>query len=399
MIKIKIKARNIDFRLDLFLTSTSDMVAPRPHPYVLTTALLLLAATCGTVQGASTIPEITCSEPVGDGGDDASFRFSTLQNCEEGLGAISTYASAALANETAGDASAIDALSCQPSPYEGGGYSLFGCSNDGNDEGDAQTKNVLATLSTYVRSVLPWNDALGDPLPMVACATGGYVAFPAASLQSRCAGDIHSLFPWADINNATASIICAEIFECTYVATSLTRLVTSTRSCNGNGDYVEGEGGSEACICFSAWVGPACEYSDATTCAGNGAVDELTGECSCSEPFLGVGCEYSNATTCSGNGAVDDLTGECNCTASFLGVGCAYSDATTCSGRGLVDDQGRCECAGPPGHVFYGNYTGEDCAGAAQLMSLEDEENARYTTYYILFGIMATLGISIRLFG
>jgi hypothetical protein len=56
-----------------------------------------------------------------------------------------------------------------------------------------------------------------------------------------------------------------------------------------------------------------------------------------------------------------------------------------------VDDQGICECAGPPNNAFYGNYTGEDCLGAPQLKSLEDEENARYTTYYIAFAVLVTI--------
>lgn len=118
------------------------------------------------------------------------------------------------------------------------------------------------------------------------------------------------------MSNATAAIVCADIFECKYVATALTRLVTSTRSCNGNGDYVEDDDSSEACACHAAWVGPACEYSDATTCSGNGVVDEQ-GECSCTEPFLAVGCVFSDVTTCSGNGAVGALTGQCNCTTFF----------------------------------------------------------------------------------
>ena len=98
---------------------------------------------------------------------------------------------------------------------------------------------------------------------------------------------------------------------------------------------------------------------------------------------------------CSGNWGWDKdgaTSFACVCSGPLRGPSCSeYSDATTCSGRGSVDDQGGCECAGPPGNAFYGNYTGEDCAGAPQLMSLEDEENARYTTYYIAFGIMVTL--------
>eukprot|EP00729_Bicosta_minor_P007955 gene7955-18750_t len=341
-----------------------------PSYYVLTTTLLFLAATCGTVRGASTILEITCSEPVGgDGGDDASFRFSTLLKCNEGLGAISAYASAALDIETAGNASAIDSLTCQPT-LDDGGYSMFGCSND---EVEGAQTNVLSILSAYVRSILPWNDAFGEPLPMVACAAGGYIAFPAASLQSRCVETaiqgnasisiplfndlVQSLFPWADM---TASTVCADIFECKHVATALTHFVNSTLTCSGNGDYIEGEGGSDVCVCSDDWVGPACAYSDNSTCSRNGVVDALTGQCSC--------------------------------TASFLGVACAYSDATTCLGRGTVDAlTGICECAGPPDNAFYGNYTGVDCSGAPQLESLEDEENARYTTYYIAFGILVTL--------
>lgn len=169
-------------------------------PQLYTTALLvpLLCWTCGSVCGASTPPEITCAEqPSGVSSSSSStfFSFSTLEECEKGLGAISAYTSAALAihaggNSTAGTPTASELLSCQPTPDQEAGYSLFGCNSSssssleaGQVENDAQLE-VISFVSPYVQNILPWNGALGEPLPMVACSTDGYVAFPAASLRS-----------------------------------------------------------------------------------------------------------------------------------------------------------------------------------------------------------------------
>lgn len=324
----------------------------------------LLCWTCGSVCGASS-PEITCAEPSGVSAS-TFFSFSTFEECEKGLGAISTYTSAVLAihagsNSTAGTPTASELLSCQLTPDHEAGYSLFGCSNSSLEAGEVENNaqlEVISIVSSYVQNILPWNDALGEPLPMVACSADGYVVFPAASLQSRCAetateGDggspsilslfnnlAQSFFPWADMTPSTTvrgvlntslksfiSTVCTEIIECTPAAAALSDLVSTTLDCNGNGDYIEGEDGSTTCICTDSWVGPSCEFSD----------------------------------------------------------------ATTCSGRGRVDNQGKCECACPPNNAFYGKYTGADCSGDPVLLALEDEENAQYTAYYIAFGIMVSL--------
>lgn len=301
----------------------------------------LLCWTCGSVCGASS-PEITCAEPSGVSAS-TFFSFSTFEECEKGLGAISTYTSAALAihagsNSTAGTPTASELLSCQPTPDHEAGYSLFGCSNSSLEAGEVENNaqlEVISIVSSYVQNILPWNDALGEPLPMVACSADGYVVFPAASLQSRCAETatvpslvndfVQSIFPWADM---TPSTVCTEIFECTPAAAALSDLVNTTLDCNGNGGYVEGEDGSTTCICTDSWVGPSCAFSDATTCSGRGRADPVTGVC---------------------------------------------------------------ECAGPPNNAFYGNYTGADCSGDPVLVALENQENAQYTTYYIAFGILVTL--------
>jgi hypothetical protein len=141
---------------------------------------------------------------------------------------------------------------------------------------------------------------------------------------------LDALLPWADVDTDVAlSNLCADIFECQPAAAALTHLVNITLGCsNGNGDYVEGAGGSgsAACVCRAPWVGPACQYSA----------------------------------------------------------------ATTCSGHGVADGAGGCECASAD-NAFYGNYTGSDCSGLPLLMALEDEEDARYTTYYIAFGVVVAL--------
>lgn len=303
----------------------------------------LLCWTCGSVCGASS-PEITCAEPSGVSAS-TFFSFSTFEECEKGLGAISTYTSAVLAihagsNSTAGTPTASELLSCQPTPDQEAGYSLFGCSNSSLEAGevDAQLEVIsivssyVQNIFSYVQNILPWNDALGEPLPMVACSADGYVVFPAASLQSRCAETatvpslvndfVQSIFPWADM---TPSIVCTEIFECTPAAAALTNLF----NCSGNGAWAE-DGVNFECVC---------------------RVDS---------PFRGPSCSE-------------------------------YSDTTTCSGRGRVDNQGKCECTSPPNNAFYGNYTGADCSGDPVLVALENQENAQYTTYYIAFGILVTL--------
>eukprot|EP00729_Bicosta_minor_P017002 gene17002-16405_t len=305
----------------------------------------LLCWTCGSVCGASP-PEITCAEPSGVSAS-TFFSFSTFEECEKGLGAISAYTSAALAihaggNSTAGTPTASELLSCQPTPDQEAGYSLFGCSSSssgsgsleaGQVENDAQLEeevvgDVIASLSTYVQR----NDALGEPLPMVACSAEGYVVFPAASLQSRCAETatvpslvndfVQSIFPWAEMAPST---VCAGIFECTPAAAALADLF----NCSGNGAWAEDDV-NFACVC---------------------RVDS---------PFRGPSCSE-------------------------------FSDTTTCSGRGRVDDQGKCACASPPNNAFYGNYTGADCSGDPVLVALENQENAQYRTYYIAFGILVTL--------
>lgn len=68
-----------------------------------------------------------------------------------------------------------------------------------------------------------------------------------------------------------------------------------------------------------------------------------TGTCDCVSPWKGPICQYSDKTTCNGNGLVDD-NGKCVCHNGWKGPNCQYSDKTTCHQQGVVDDNGVCKC-------------------------------------------------------
>ena len=129
--------------------------------------------------------------------------------------------------------------------------------------------------------------------------------------------------------------------------------------------------------CVEGFVGLNCEFSDATTCSGNGLVrtigscicnDGWTGDdCSrpvCEPSFTGSDCQYSAATTCTGLGFVD-FYGSCSCFGNTTGAdcseclpgtagpGCDFSDLLDCNGQGFVQPDATCICTAP--------YTGTHC--------------------------------------
>ena len=132
--------------------------------------------------------------------------------------------------------------------------------------------------------------------------------------------------------------------------------------------------------CVEGFVGPNCEFSDATTCSGNGLV-RADGSCVCDagwngdncalpvcEPgFVGAECGYSNATTCNDLGFVD-FDGTCSCIGNATGMNCEgclpgtagpecrYSDLVNCNGQGAVQPDGSCICSG----LFAGDFC-EQC--------------------------------------
>ena len=69
--------------------------------------------------------------------------------------------------------------------------------------------------------------------------------------------------------------------------------------CNGHGTPVYNEGATPeySCVCDagSGWKGDRCQYSNDTTCSGQGVVDSV-GACSCSPGFGGVDCACVDGT-------------------------------------------------------------------------------------------------------
>ncbi len=73
--------------------------------------------------------------------------------------------------------------------------------------------------------------------------------------------------------------------------------------------------------CKKGTMGPKCQYTDATTCSGNGTVD-FNGNCTCNAGFTGVNCatpppsvqvkqtpqDKQNCASCKKENFVDDYT-------------------------------------------------------------------------------------------
>ncbi len=100
--------------------------------------------------------------------------------------------------------------------------------------------------------------------------------------------------------------------------------------------------------CPLGYVGSSCQYSDTTTCSGNGTVDPNTGICTCKGKWA-----TRDASTGQCNYCPTPYTGANCCETGFKGDKCQYSDKTTCNGNGTVDDNGKCTCK--PG------YSGDNC--------------------------------------
>ncbi|HYV20656.1 MAG TPA: hypothetical protein VFC25_16655 [Verrucomicrobiae bacterium] len=140
--------------------------------------------------------------------------------------------------------------------------------------------------------------------------------------------------------------------------------------CSGHGTCNEGIAGSGACICAVGYTGPACQYSDATTCNGHGTVSS-NGSCVCNVGFTGPtcdacatdyyaypACQFCNAgITCTGHGTCT-ASGACACANGFAGPNCGAcaidfygypacrfcQAGTTCNGHGACGATGFCAC-------------------------------------------------------
>lgn len=127
--------------------------------------------------------------------------------------------------------------------------------------------------------------------------------------------------------------------------------------CNGNGTCSQGINGTGACACSSGFTGAACQFSNATTCSGNGTV-LFNGACACNQGFTGPNCQFSNAVTCSGNGVVQP-NGSCMCNAGFSGASCEvvdYCSQSPCVNGGTCSNSpGGAVCTCPLG------YSGQFC--------------------------------------
>jgi len=92
------------------------------------------------------------------------------------------------------------------------------------------------------------------------------------------------------------------------------------RMCHGHGRCDDGVRGTGRCRCDLYYAGPACEYSDFTTCHGRGAATHAGG-CECFDGYCGEHCNFSDKETCSNHGRVNDR-GECACRDRWGGKNC-----------------------------------------------------------------------------
>ncbi len=76
------------------------------------------------------------------------------------------------------------------------------------------------------------------------------------------------------------------------------------------------------CTCNSGYNGNQCQYSDQTTCSGNGKAN-MDGTCTCNSDYNGNQCQYSDQTTCSGNGKAN-TDGTCTCNPSYVSGSCEW---------------------------------------------------------------------------
>ena len=142
--------------------------------------------------------------------------------------------------------------------------------------------------------------------------------------------------------------------------------------------------------CTEGFLGPKCQYSNLTTCSGNGTA-RADGSCrcdagrtgaDCSRPvcpdgLTGNECQYSNADTCNDLGFVD-YDGSCSCIGNATGAdcsgclpgtagpGCIYTDLLNCNGQGVVDGEGICDCTAP----YAGTYCDQCEPGSAGPMCI-----------------------------
>lgn len=141
-------------------------------------------------------------------------------------------------------------------------------------------------------------------------------------------------------------------------------------ACSGRGVCSDGISGSGTCSCQPGFTGPACQYSNVTTCSGRG-IALFDGSCVCSTGFAGPNCascapNYYNyptcqyclaAATCGGQGTCT-ANGTCACDVGFAGSNCSScapgyygypnctfcNAATTCNGNGSCTATGACAC-------------------------------------------------------
>ena len=137
--------------------------------------------------------------------------------------------------------------------------------------------------------------------------------------------------------------------------------------CNGHGSCNT----AGSCACNSGFVGPSCQYSNATTCNGHGTAQN-NGSCSCYTGFGGSSCNQcatnyygypscatfcQASTTCNGHGSCN-AAGSCSCNTDFTGANCNQcatnyygpscttfcQASTTCNGHGSCNSAGSCSC-------------------------------------------------------
>eukprot|EP00941_MAST-03F_sp_MAST-3F-sp1_P003768 g3768.t1 len=119
----------------------------------------------------------------------------------------------------------------------------------------------------------------------------------------------------------------------------------------------------KSCLCASGTAGTRCEYSDATTCSGNGMVDS-TGACTCKTGWSGDSCSEAVCSKDCKNGGLCSAPDVCTCGAGWSGTQCEMATCTKSCKNGST-------CSAPNTCACVEGFSGEDCSVEDQHVCTE----------------------------
>jgi hypothetical protein len=181
--------------------------------------------------------------------------------------------------------------------------------------------NGPQSTSTYTCANTCGNVAVSCPAGQVKSIRSGAPCLP-GQFFAECSQDVHQY-------------ICSSCQPGYYGPSCAACPSTAIGFCNGVGTCSDGMAGNGTCSCPTGWLGPACNYSDATTCSGHGVANN-DGSCTCSPGFTGSACNacaeaqyvYPTCTACPA-GSFNAADG--SCTACPVGQYSTTTGATSCA--------------------------------------------------------------------